>query len=54
MNELTILMHLLSKRNKFEIGATQDEIVRTLNVKGKNKTIYFQNLIKILLIILKL
>ncbi len=46
MNELTVLMHLLSKRNKFEIGASQDEILKTLNVKGKNKTIYFQNLIK--------
>jgi hypothetical protein len=47
MNELTILMHLLSKRtNKSQIGATQEEILDALNIKDRNKTIYFQNLIK--------
>ena len=45
MNELTILMHLLSKKNKFEMGATQDEILKALNVKDKNKSIYFQRII---------
>ncbi|MFW9828805.1 MAG: hypothetical protein ACFFEY_14535 [Candidatus Thorarchaeota archaeon] len=47
MNDLTILMHLLSKKSsKFEIGATQEEILNVLNFKGKNKMIYFQNLIR--------
>ncbi len=47
MNELTILMHLLSKKStKTQIGATQEEILKTLNIKNRNKTIYFQNLIK--------
>ncbi|MFX0142507.1 MAG: hypothetical protein ACFE9C_00385 [Candidatus Hodarchaeota archaeon] len=46
MNELTVLMHFLSKKvNNFQIGATQEEILRALNVNDKNKTIYFQNLI---------
>ncbi|MFX0038916.1 MAG: hypothetical protein ACFFCY_10210 [Promethearchaeota archaeon] len=46
MNELTILMHFLSKKtNKFQIGATQEEILKRLNVNDKNKTIHFQNLI---------
>ncbi|MFW9952151.1 MAG: hypothetical protein ACFFKA_18675 [Candidatus Thorarchaeota archaeon] len=46
MNELTILMHFLSKKtNKFQIGATQEEILKSLNVNDKNKTIHFQNLI---------
>ncbi|MFW9973154.1 MAG: hypothetical protein ACFFDF_23425 [Candidatus Odinarchaeota archaeon] len=47
MNELTILMHLLSKKaNVSQIGATQDEILKILNVRDRNKTIYFQNMIK--------
>ncbi|MFX1419696.1 MAG: hypothetical protein ACFE9N_12315 [Promethearchaeota archaeon] len=47
MNELTIMMHLLSKKvNNSQIGATQEEILNTLNVKDKNKVIYFQNMIK--------
>ena len=46
MNELTILMHLLSKKsNKFQIGATKKDILKNLNVKDKNKSIYFQNII---------
>jgi len=45
MNELTVLMYFLSKKDKFVMGATQDEILKALNVKDKNKTIYFQRLI---------
>jgi hypothetical protein len=46
MNEMSILMHLLSKkRSASQIGATEEEILDVLNVKNKNKSIYFQNLI---------
>ena len=46
MNEISILMHLLSrKRDKYRIGATKEEILEVLNVKNKNKSIHFQNLI---------
>ena len=46
MNELTVLMHLLSKKtNKSQIGATKGEILNTFNVKDRNKSIYFQDLI---------
>ena len=46
MNEITILMHLLSKKiNKFHIGATREEILKSLNLKGKNESVFFQNLI---------
>lgn len=46
MNELTVLMNLLSKKtNLSEIGASKKEILNALNVKDKNKSIYFQNLI---------
>ncbi|NHJ21347.1 MAG: hypothetical protein EAX91_10410 [Candidatus Lokiarchaeota archaeon] len=46
MNEMSILMHLLSKkRSAYQIGATEEEILDILNVKNKNKSIYFQNLI---------
>jgi hypothetical protein len=46
MNEMSILMHLLSKkRNVYQIGATEEEILDILNVKNKNKSIYLQNLI---------
>lgn len=46
MNEISVLMHLLSnKNNKHQIGATKKEILRTLNIKNRNKTVYFQNLI---------
>ena len=42
MNEMSILMHLLSKRrNKYQIGATEEEILDVLNVKNKNKSIIF-------------
>jgi len=47
MNELTVLMNLLSKKiNLYQIGATEKDILDALNVKDKNKSIYFQNLIK--------
>lgn len=46
MNELTVLMHLLSKKtSKSQIGATKGEILNALNIKDRNKTIYFQNII---------
>ncbi|MFX1571849.1 MAG: hypothetical protein ACFFB0_03795 [Promethearchaeota archaeon] len=46
MNEITILMHLLSRKvNLFEIGATKEEVLNALNIKDKNKSIYFQDLI---------
>ena len=39
-------MHVLSnKNNLYQIGATKKEILHTLNVKNKNKSVYFQNLI---------
>ena len=46
MNEISILMQLLSrKRSSYQIGATKKEILEILNVKNKNKSIYFQYLI---------
>ena len=46
MNEISILMQLLSrKRNSAQIGATKKEILEILNVKNKNKSVHFQNLI---------
>lgn len=46
MNEISILMHLLSKRiSPNQIGATKKEILRALNVKNKNKSIHFYSLI---------
>ncbi len=46
MNELTVLMHLLSKKtSKSQIGATKGEILNRFNVKDRNKSIYFQDLI---------
>ncbi|KKN41625.1 hypothetical protein LCGC14_0721300, partial [marine sediment metagenome] len=47
MNEITILMYLLSKKiDSFQMGATQDEIFKALNIYGKNESVYFQNLIR--------
>lgn len=47
MNEISILMHILSrKEDLYRIGATEEVILATLNIKNKNKSIYFQNLIK--------
>ena len=46
MNEISILMHMLSnKNNVYVIGATKREILHNLNVKNKNKSGYFQHLI---------
>jgi len=46
VNEISILMHMLSnKNNVYQIGATKGEILHILNVKNKNKSGYFQNLI---------
>ncbi|MHA2282834.1 MAG: hypothetical protein ACXAC5_18490 [Promethearchaeota archaeon] len=46
MNEFTILVYMLSKKvNKFEIGATQKEIIKKMNFQGKNESVYFQNII---------
>ena len=46
MNEISILMHMLSnKNNTHQVGATKSEILHTLNVKNKNKSGYFHNLI---------
>ncbi len=48
MNELSVIIHLLSKKeNISKIGSTKKEILNALNVKDKNKSIYFQNLINI-------
>ena len=46
MNEISILLHLLSKKEDLdEIGATEKEIAEILNLKNRNKKIHFQNLI---------
>ncbi len=46
MNEISVLMHLLSKKTDlYQIGATKKEILNTLNIKNKNKSIYFHDLI---------
>ena len=46
LNEISILMHMLSNKNNLcQIGATKREILHTLNVKNKNKSVYFQNLV---------
>ena len=46
MNEISILMHMLSNKNDlYQIGATKKEILNTLNVKNRNKSAYFHNLI---------
>ncbi len=46
MNEFTILLYLLSRKtNKYEMGASKEEIIKKLNFQGKNESIYFQNLI---------
>ena len=46
MNELSVIIYLLSKKeNLSKIGSTKKEILNALNVKDKNNSIYFQNLI---------
>lgn len=46
LNEISILMHLLSRKSGlYQIGATEDKILQALKITGKNKTIFFQNLL---------
>ncbi|MFX1399325.1 MAG: hypothetical protein ACFFAS_20050 [Promethearchaeota archaeon] len=46
MNQFSILMHLLSKKDTlYEMGATKEEILAALNLKTKNDDFFFQNLI---------
>jgi len=46
MNELSILMHLLSKKVKlYQMGATEEEILDALNIKNKNRSFYFLTLL---------
>ncbi len=46
MNEISIVMHLLSKKEgSSEIGSTKKEIMEILNVQGKSKSTYFNQLI---------
>jgi len=46
MNELSIVMHLLSRRiNKYQLGATKEEICEILNISGKHQTSLFNQLI---------
>ena len=46
LNEISILMHLLSNKNGlYQMGATKKEILQGLNIKGRNKSVYFHNLI---------
>jgi hypothetical protein len=46
MNEISILMHLLSRKSgKYQIGASKKEILDMLNITHKNKELYFQELI---------
>ena len=46
MNELSILMHLLSRKiTTDKIGASEEEILDALNLKTKNKSIRFQYMI---------
>jgi hypothetical protein len=46
MNEISILMQLLGRRvSLYEFGATEDELLRYLNIKGKNKEGYLKKLI---------
>ncbi|MHA2007512.1 MAG: hypothetical protein ACXABO_07095 [Promethearchaeota archaeon] len=46
MNELTVLMHILSKKsNKAQIGATEEKILDALNIKNRYKSNYFHELL---------
>lgn len=46
MNELSVLMHLLSRRvNKVQLGATEEEICDILNISGKQQKSLFSQLI---------
>lgn len=46
MNELSILMHLLSREvNKYQIGASKKEIIKKLHIEGKNEDVHFHKLL---------
>lgn len=46
MNEISILMQLLSKRkDKFRVGATKKEILHALHLKNRNKSVLFYRFI---------
>ena len=46
MNELSVLIHFLSRRvNKYQLGATEEEICNILNISGKHQTSLFNQLI---------
>ena len=46
MNEIAILMHLLSRRkNNDEIGSTEKELFKFLNLTGKYKELYLNELL---------
>ncbi len=46
MNEISILMYMLSRKKSInQIGATEKEILKSLNVKNKNKSVYFQDIL---------
>jgi len=46
MNELSILMHLLSREiNNSQIGATRQEIIEKLHIGGKNENVHFHRLL---------
>ncbi len=46
MNTLSFVTYLLSrKKNLFQMGATEEEIMESLNLKGKNKTLYLYNIL---------
>lgn len=46
LNEISILMHLLSNKNGlYQIGAAEEEILQALKITGKNKAYYFHNLL---------
>lgn len=46
MNEISMLMHLLSRRkDKYRVGATKKEILHALYLKNRNKSVLFYQLI---------
>jgi hypothetical protein len=46
LNEFTILLYLLSrKKSSFDVGASKEEIIKSLSLQGKNEAVHFQNLI---------
>ncbi|MHA1234787.1 MAG: hypothetical protein ACTSQL_06845 [Promethearchaeota archaeon] len=46
MNEISILMYMLTRKKSInQIGATEKEILKSLNVKNKNKSVYFQDIL---------